>query len=65
MPEVIWLSGGIDVPTGVVGTGEAEPVEAEDAAEPVPVPDAEVVEEPDAEDGADVVEAACLFARRA
>lgn len=68
MPDVIWLSGGIVVPTGVVGTGEAE-VELEDAVEPEP--DAEVVVEPDAEDvedGADVVgveEVACLFARRA
>ena len=33
MPEVIWLSGGIVVPTGVVGTGEAEPEEVEAAEE--------------------------------
>ena len=61
MPDVIWLSGGIVVPTGVVGTGEAEPEEVETAAEA----DDEADEAEEDTDEDEEAEADCLFARRA
>lgn len=65
MPDVIWLSGGIVVPTGVVGTGEAEPEEVETAAEADDEAD-EAEEDTDGdEDEDEEAEADCLFARRA
>ena len=69
MPEVIWLSGGIVVPTGVVGTGEAVPVVVVVVAEPEPEPEVVVVGDPEDDEGDDADVAgeevvACLFARR-
>ena len=67
MPEVIWLSGGIVVPTGVVGTGEAEPVDVEEVAEAEEEGEEEEEETDEVGDEEDAdVDAAtdCLFARR-
>ena len=60
IPELIWLSGGIEVPTGVVGPVEVDEREVEvELKEEVEVEVEVELEE------VEVVDENCLFARRA